>query len=430
MKRYLRVCAAVAAIALGLSGCAMLPDFAQHVQNAMQPDAPLADVPYIDPAIQTPFDVQQCTFYYNQLPSEEARIIYRAALYQFAENSTEPVYLKGDYEPSEVSAALRAVQYDYPQLLCAPWGQKCSYYTTSSGEALGIELYYSSPPTERVAARTALAEATSKILAEAAAYDDLFERELFLYETVILRTEYDYACAAASDSVTGDAVANLSLSDRMAHTAYGSLVGGQAVCDGYSGAFQLLCNYAGIESATIIGHANWDGMNSKARDNHAWNLVTLPSGSYYCDATWDDNGGARLDGNGRMVTGPDATADMRSVNMPVLHRYMNLSYEEMAQNHDFTGGYTYPQQCDASDNYFNRKGLTLNSPAALTEYANNLAAGQNWPQMLSFEVRLGFEPGNAGPVLSASFAGTGEYNYMFSSTPANRMNCYLICLYY
>lgn len=433
MKRRSKLVAGLLACSVFLSGCGFLPDLAQQFQNYIQPNAVLAEVPYIDPSIPTSFSVCQSTFYFDQLRSESARTIYRAALHQFATNETEPVYLKGAYSPQEVAAALRAVQYDYPALLCAPWGQKCSYYTTASGEALGIELYYSSTPAERAAFRQALSAAAGAILEQAAQYDDLYERELFLYESVVVSAVYDYDAAAASLTVVGDAVANLTLPERMAHTAYGALVSNLAVCDGYAGAFQLLCNYAGIDCATMIGSADWNSTNrtdSTGRDNHAWNLVNLPSGSYYCDATWDDNGDAWLDANGHMINAPVSSGGMRRLDMPTLHRYMNLSYEEISQNHEFADGYEYPQAFAQADNYFVREGLVAASPAALSAYAEQLASRQDWPSMLSFEVRLGFEPGDAKEVLSGSFAGIGGYNYMFSSTPANLTRCYFVCLYY
>lgn len=66
----------------------------------------------------------------------------------------------------------------------------------------------------------------------------------------------------------------------VAHTAYGALVEGRAVCDGYASAYNLLLNEAGIESDLVYGQA--DG------ENHAWNLVAFPDGDYYVDVTWDD----------------------------------------------------------------------------------------------------------------------------------------------
>ncbi|WP_196805801.1 leucine-rich repeat domain-containing protein [Butyrivibrio sp. WCD2001] len=65
--------------------------------------------------------------------------------------------------------------------------------------------------------------------------------------------------------------------------AYGALVEGGAVCEGYARAFALLCHMSNVECVLQYGRSM--GMD------HAWNLVKLQDGEWYeVDATWDDNG--------------------------------------------------------------------------------------------------------------------------------------------
>lgn len=64
------------------------------------------------------------------------------------------------------------------------------------------------------------------------------------------------------------------------HTAYGALVKGSAVCDGYASAAQLLFSLCGIESINISGTSRGEG--------HAWNMVKLDNQYYHIDTTWDD----------------------------------------------------------------------------------------------------------------------------------------------
>lgn len=53
------------------------------------------------------------------------------------------------------------------------------------------------------------------------------------------------------------------------------------VCEGYSEAFQLLCQREGIPCITVVGTANGGG--------HAWNYVQMEDGVWYAvDLTWDD----------------------------------------------------------------------------------------------------------------------------------------------
>lgn len=61
-------------------------------------------------------------------------------------------------------------------------------------------------------------------------------------------------------------------------SAYGALVNGVAVCQGYAMAYRMLLNSVGIESDI----ATSDDMN------HAWNLVCIDDEWYHVDVTWDD----------------------------------------------------------------------------------------------------------------------------------------------
>lgn len=65
----------------------------------------------------------------------------------------------------------------------------------------------------------------------------------------------------------------------LARTAYGALVNGKAVCQGYSLAYKLLLRRAGVPSVYVSS----DSMG------HAWNMVQMENnGWYHVDVTWDD----------------------------------------------------------------------------------------------------------------------------------------------
>lgn len=68
-----------------------------------------------------------------------------------------------------------------------------------------------------------------------------------------------------------------------AHDAYGALVEGRAVCQGYSDAVKLVCDYYNIPAVCIAGTADGGG--------HMWNAVQMEDGKWYLmDITWDDQG--------------------------------------------------------------------------------------------------------------------------------------------
>ena len=68
------------------------------------------------------------------------------------------------------------------------------------------------------------------------------------------------------------------------YTAYAAAVQKKAVCQGYANLFYRLANDAGIDCRIITGKA----YNSDGTADHAWNIVRMENGKYYClDATWD-----------------------------------------------------------------------------------------------------------------------------------------------
>lgn len=103
-----------------------------------------------------------------------------------------------------------------------------------------------------------------------------FEKELALYDYVMTHAEYDnvnYRKNTIPDE---------------SHTAYGILVKGIGVCDGYSKAMALLLNKVGIECTIIVSYEM----------DHAWNIVRIDGKLYHLDATFGDGmssaGGTRM----------------------------------------------------------------------------------------------------------------------------------------
>ncbi|MBQ7172246.1 MAG: hypothetical protein IJR89_08235 [Clostridia bacterium] len=66
-------------------------------------------------------------------------------------------------------------------------------------------------------------------------------------------------------------------------SAFGALIGGRAVCEGYAYAYYLLCREADLWCAYRDGLPDGQG--------HIWNMVKLESGIYNVDVTWCDGSG-------------------------------------------------------------------------------------------------------------------------------------------
>ncbi|NCB04189.1 MAG: hypothetical protein EOM69_01550 [Clostridia bacterium] len=115
------------------------------------------------------------------------------------------------------------------------------------------------------------ARAEAKKIVAALITSDMSEREALtaIEDYLAAHCEYDY-----------DAARNQQTAAASAFSAYGALVLGKAVCDGYSSAFGLLCREAGIPCLYI----------GSDELNHSWNAVFHDGEIYFIDATYDDQG--------------------------------------------------------------------------------------------------------------------------------------------
>lgn len=116
-------------------------------------------------------------------------------------------------------------------------------------------------------------------------------RQRAVHDWIVTHVEYDEAEAS------GD----------LRFTAYGALVNGVAVCQGYALLAYRLLDAAGLDVRMVSGTGNGEA--------HAWNLVRVCGAWYHMDATWDDPVGAD--------TGPDF----------VSHSYFNLPDAAMVRDH-------------------------------------------------------------------------------------------------
>ena len=117
----------------------------------------------------------------------------------------------------------------------------------------------------------------------------LYERARAILRTIVDDGMDDYQKVAAiyrylAHNVTYDEVTYASADGSVyrAFTAYGALMDGVAVCDGYASAFRLLCLIEGIPCEEYTGVTDpYDPASG-----HAWNKYTIDGVTYACDVTW------------------------------------------------------------------------------------------------------------------------------------------------
>ena len=131
--------------------------------------------------------------------------------------------------------------------------------------------------------RVATASAVATVLADPSVTGSTDARDTIgaLHDAVLSAATFDDEANAAI--AAGERPEN---SARVAQSqeAYGILVGGSAVCNGYAQAFQLLAQASGLTSVIVTGEAN-GGVTTGA---HAWNRVLFDGRWLVVDTTWDD----------------------------------------------------------------------------------------------------------------------------------------------
>ncbi len=135
------------------------------------------------------------------------------------------------------------------------------------------------------------------------------ERERIIYEYITDTVTYDKPTAAAYEK--GEDVFSESF------TAYGALIKGKAVCEGYVKLLQILCYKLGISVTPVEGGGNMA---------HMWAAINIDGKWYMVDPTWDD-------------------ADNQLV---CYYKYFNVPENIMREDHIFSSGLLSVPRCDNS----------------------------------------------------------------------------------
>jgi len=171
------------------------------------------------------------------------------------------------------------------------------------------------------AAKEAFEQRVTQVLSGVTGSMSEYEKELYLHDTLAGMISY--------------------VEDTHAHNAYGALVEGKAVCEGYAEALQYLLQRVGIQSFLAIGASINPGTN--AAENHEWNYVRIDGKYYHTDLTWDDQ------------------------DDELYHAYFNQSDAVMLEDHALSAVAFALPRCDAADaQYFSGKAAYLSTYTAKT----------------------------------------------------------------
>lgn len=209
---------------------------------------------------------------------------------------------------------------DYPQHF---WCSGDIRYATSNGKVIKVTLTFTMNKQNILTAEEAFNAAAAELVRTAATGRNEYEREQLLHDALAKKVTYT--------------------SGKNAHSAYGALVEGKAVCEGYARAFQYLLYQAGIQC--LIAEGDSVNPSTQKSEPHAWNVVRIDGQYYHTDLTWDD---------------------VDVAEMPVMYPYFNVTTEQIQKDHNIRTKDAYPlPNCTATTaNYHVLNGTRLQTYTA------------------------------------------------------------------
>lgn len=208
------------------------------------------------------------------LTTDAQRTLYsliNSSVYQVANQKTAQGYsptgqisIPSRLTEAQIRVTMTAYLDDHPQVF---WIANVYSYGYQGNNTI-LQLYSVLTQSECNAAVAALNGKVQSILQAMPVGLNEFGREEYLFHAI-------------ADICTYDDAAVTDQSRWQSFTAYGALVGGTAVCEGYSRAMLLLSGYAGLQSVLIRGTG--DGVA------HMWNGMLIDGNWYHLDLTWSDS---------------------------------------------------------------------------------------------------------------------------------------------
>ena len=234
-------------------------------------------------------------------------------------------------DKNDLNKAVNAFLNDHPEVF---WIDSSSGYRYAEyDDSIYAELNFTESGSQLQSDRETLAAAVEAAAAGAPDNASDYEAECYINDYLAER------CAYNSDGANK-------------HSSFGALVDGQAVCDGYSHAFQLLCQRLDIPCTVVEGNSDF---NEDTEDGHMWNCVRLGDNWYHVDVTWNDS--------------------LNAANGAEHYFYLNLTTAEIERDHEISGDYdhrfenrgnffnVFVPDCGSDEyNYMKRSFVTIKNP--------------------------------------------------------------------
>jgi transglutaminase-like putative cysteine protease len=247
---------------------------------------------------------------YDQL--NDAQKVGYCSIYEGIQNYNSTINLKDSITEEDLNIIYDAIINTADFELVYPTRKYDYKYDSLTGDVYSISPSYEVSAEVRETMIQRVDDVAEEIISQTVGLDE-FQTVRFFHDYIILNCSYD-------DS--GDNCGN----------AYGALVDGKAVCEGYARAFKYLCDKVGIPCELVNGYADVE---------HMWNLVSVNGDWYQLDATWDDP--KNKDGD------------------YISYTYFNITTEEMLKDHIIVDTLEVPEATATTYNYFNYYDLNVSS---------------------------------------------------------------------
>ena len=242
---------------------------------------------------------------------DETKAVYDQVLDAILSYETEVTVSTEDSDV--LQNAYDAVMADYGGLFWVYGYQANTYHTGNTVLGLTFSPTYTMTQSEQETMQAQIDQVVEQWLADLPADASDYDKAKYVYELLIQNCDYDVNSENNQNIIS-------------------VFINGSTVCQGYADATQYLLNVLGIQSCVIVGTAN--------NESHAWNLVRLDGEYYFIDTTWGNS------------TYSDATDD-KFIN----YAYLNITSEEISQNHTAEMNITIPECSATADNYYVVEGL-------------------------------------------------------------------------
>jgi transglutaminase-like putative cysteine protease len=219
-------------------------------------------------------------------------------------------------DETAVDGIFQCVLNDHPELFYVEGYSYTKYTRGDEITAIDFSGTYNVDYETALSREQEITEAAEQILAGAPEGADDYDKVKYVYETIILGTDY---LLTAPDN----------------QNIYSVFVGHASVCQGYAKATQYLLNRLGVECTLVLGTV-------ESGEGHAWNLVKENGSYYYVDTTWGDASYQLAEEEeARNLTMPDINYD-----------YLNVTTAELLKTHTIGSEVPMPACISMENNYY------------------------------------------------------------------------------